>query len=163
MRKRLTVVVALVVGSLLVGGIAVAAPATEANVDPATEAEIGGRGHLWAVGTGSAVLRGKGTVAMAIDGDVVITDHAGDLRVFIASGPAGTDEEALAPDSVVELDDFRGRLRIVGSGFTLEALGTMVFHAHGKGHASLEGRGVYRARAGCGTWGDGVAASFGGE
>jgi hypothetical protein len=160
MPTRSTIIAMLVVGSLLTGGIATASTGDGTTTEgPVTEDTIVGAGHLWAVGTGTAVLDGRGTVVMAVSGDVVVTDHAGDVRVFIVADPGDGPEKALPADGQIVLEDFRGRIRVVGSDFTMKAAGSMAFHAHGKGHVSLDGHGIYRNRAGWGTWGGDAATA----
>jgi hypothetical protein len=62
--------------------VAVAAQAQETESD-----SVEGRGSIWAKGSGVAVLDGKGRVHMAIDGDVVSYDLAGDAVVKIGAVP----------------------------------------------------------------------------
>jgi len=141
MRKRLIVVLAVVMAVLVVPvGLALAG-----------EADVGGTGWLRARGTGVAVIDGGGHIAMAVDGDVTIVDHAGDAHVVISSRP-GTGEEPLASDSEYELENFRGVIRITGSNVTVKAHGRMKFRAVGTGSAFLRGHGWYETRGLHGEW-----------
>ena len=132
--------------------VAVAANAEE------TEARAEGYGWVWAKGTGTAILDGKGVVHMAIDGDVVIFDYAGDAKVRVGAVPeeepdgAGAQLQDVDPTTTYTFDNFRGRLHIVGSDFRIEAEGSMKFRAHGKGSVEVDGRGWWKTRHNRGTW-----------
>ena len=65
--------------------VAVAANAEDAQSRVEGRAE--GYGWVWAKGTGVAILDGRGIVHMAIDGDVVIYDFAGDAKVKVGAVP----------------------------------------------------------------------------
>ena len=105
---------------------------------------------------------------MAIDGDVVIYDRAGDASVKVAAvsereaEPAGVPLQELSPTTTYTFDNFRGRLQVVGSDFRIEAEGAMRFRAHGEGMVKLNGRGWWKTRHRLGVWSD-VALSFGGS
>ncbi len=151
MRKRMTIVLAVVMAAMT---ITVAAPAQE--TDSATpEALLQGAGHLFAVGHGVAVLDGAGYVRMVLNGDAVIVDHAGDARIKINDRPdlplAETDEAEDGGTKIV-LRNFEGRIRVAGSDWTIEVSGTTVFFARGRGAAFLQGTGIYHTRAGWGFW-----------
>ena len=158
MRNRL---LALLAAATMVLSIALAAEAAE------TEATVDGKGFIRARGTGTAILDGHGRVQMAIDGDVVIDDLAGDARVKIAAVPAEESDAAgaqfaeVSPTRTYTFDNFRGRLQVVGSDFRIEAEGTMRFRGHGEGTVELDGRGVWKTRHRRGTW-NGVELRFGG-
>lgn len=143
MRKRTVLFIAALAAVVLV---------IPAGLALAGEVDIHGTGHLWAKGTGTAVLEGHGRVALAVEGDVRIVDHAGDAEVVIVSRP-GDDAEPLADSTEYVLEDFRGVVKVSGSDFTLEATGRMRFHASGTGTAFLQGHGRYRTGSGItGIW-----------
>lgn len=151
MRKRLSIILAVVMAAMT---ITVAVPAQEVE-ETTPEALLQGAGHLFAVGHGAAVLDGAGFVRMVLNGDAVIVDHAGDARIKINERP----ELPLAQADGVEdggtrivLRNFEGTIRVAGSDWTVEADGTMVFFARGRGTAFLKGTGIYHNRAGWGFW-----------
>jgi hypothetical protein len=132
--------------------VAVAANAEE--VDGRAE----GYGWVWAKGNGTAILDGRGVVHMAIDGDVVIFDYAGDAKVKVGAVPeeepdgAGARLQDVDPTTTYTFDNFRGRLHIVGSDFRIEAEGSMKFRGHGKGSVEVDGRGWWKTLHHRGTW-----------
>ncbi len=136
--------------------VAVAANAQETEAVGAGSAE--GRGWVWARGTGTAILDGKGKMQMAIDGDVVIYDYAGDAVVKMGAVPeeepdgARSQLQDVDPTTTYTFDNFRGRLQVIGSDFRIEAEGTMRFRAVGQGVVEVEGDGVWRTRHRRGTW-----------
>ena len=138
--------------------VAVAANAEE------SEARAEGYGWVWAKGSGTAILDGRGIVHMAIDGDVVIFDYAGDAKVQVGAVPeeepdgAGAQLQDLDPTTTYTFDNFRGRLRIVGSDFRIEAEGAMKFRGHGKGVVEVDGRGWWKTLHRRGTWNGAVLA-----
>lgn len=139
--------------------------AAQAETEDSGYAE--GRGWIWAKGSGVAILDGQGKVQMAIDGDVVIYDLAGDAVVRIGATPedepdgAGAELRDLSPTTTYTLDNFRGRLQVVGSDFRIEAEGEMRFRGHGRGVVEVEGVGWWRTLHQRGTW-NGAALHFGG-
>lgn len=142
----------------LVGLVAVLmSVAVAANADE-TDARAEGYGWVWAKGTGVAILDGKGVVQMAVDGDVVIFDYAGDAKVRVGAVPedepdgAGARLQDVDPTTTYTFDNFRGRLRIVGSDFRIEAEGAMKFRGHGKGVVEVDGTGWWKTLHRRGTW-----------
>lgn len=142
----------------LVGLVAVLmSVAVAANADE-TDARAEGYGWVWAKGTGVAILDGKGVVQMAIDGDVVIFDYAGDAKVKVGAVPedepdgAGARLQDVDPTTTYTFDNFRGRLHIVGSDFRIEAEGAMKFRGHGKGVVEVDGTGWWKTLHRRGTW-----------
>lgn len=161
MRKRLMIIFAVMTVFMAVAAVAVA---QETNAVGSGSAQ--GRGWVWAKGTGTAILDGRGKVGMAIDGDVVIYDFAGDAVVKVRAVPDGSDgagarAQELSPTSTYTLDNFRGRLSVRGSDFRIEAEGMMKFRARGQGVVQVEGDGWWRTRNARGVW-DGTRIAFGG-
>lgn len=146
--------------------VAVAATAEEVEAEGVGSAE--GYGWVWAKGSGVAILDGRGIVHMAIDGDVVIYDYAGDGKVRVGAVPeeepdgAGARLQDLDPTTTYTFDNFRGRLHIVGSDFRIEAEGDMKFRGHGKGVVEVDGTGWWKTLHRRGTW-NGAALHVGGE
>jgi len=134
--------------------VAVAANAEEVDGEGYAE----GRGWVWAKGVGTAILDGQGRVHMAIDGDVVIYDHAGDAVVKMGAVPeeepdgAGAELQDADPTTTYTFDNFRGRLYVSGSDFRIEAEGAMKFRGHGQGVVEVEGEGRWRTLHRGGTW-----------
>lgn len=121
-------------------------PATASAQAEHDDPTVEGRGWLWAKGTGDVEIEMGGRIQAQLNGgDVKITDHAGDLRLFVDNRE---DELARAQSLEIELDDFVGGLEVRGSHFTIEMEGEMRFRAHGKGQAWLDGQGVYKTRRG---------------
>ncbi len=158
MRKRLLVLLATLTVFMTV---AVAAQAQE------DDASIEGKGYIWAKGSGVAILDGRGRVQMAIDADVVIYDYAGDAVVKIGAVPEEEPDGAAArlqevsPTTTYTVDNFRGRMQVVGSDFRIEAEGDMKFRGRGEGTVELDGRGWWKTRRNRGTW-EGAVLRFGG-
>lgn len=158
MRKRLLVMLATL--SVLMT-VAVAAQAQEGD------ASIEGKGYIWAKGSGVAILDGRGRVQMAIDGDVVIYDYAGDAVVKIGAVPEEEPDGAAArlqevsPTTTYTFDNFRGRMQVVGSDFRIEAEGDMKVRGRGEGTVELDGRGWWKTLRNRGTW-NGAVLHFGG-
>ncbi|MDJ0923612.1 MAG: hypothetical protein QNJ77_03540 [Acidimicrobiia bacterium] len=157
MRNRVLVVLAAVAVLMTV---AVAAQAQE------TDASVEGKGYIWAKGSGMAILDGRGRVHMAIDGDVVIYDYAGDAVVKIGAVPEeepdgeGARLQEVSPTTTYTFDNFRGRMQVVGSDFRIEAEGDMKFRGHGEGVVELDGRGWWKTLRKRGTW-SGTVLQFG--
>ncbi|MDJ0496266.1 MAG: hypothetical protein QNJ89_00450 [Acidimicrobiia bacterium] len=157
MRKRLLVLLATLTVLMTV---AVAAQAQE------DDASIEGKGYIWAKGSGVAILDGRGRVQMAIDGDVVIYDYAGDAVVKIGAVPEEEPDGAAArlqevsPTTTYTFDNFRGRMQVVGSDFRIEAEGDMKFRGRGEGTVELDGRGWWKTLRNRGTW-EGTVLRFG--
>jgi hypothetical protein len=126
---------------------------------------VDGRGYIWAKGTGTAILDGHGRVQMAIDGDVVIYDLAGDAKVKIGAVPEqepdgrAAELQEVSPTTTYTFDNFRGRMQVVGSDFRIEAEGEMKFRGHGEGVVELDGRGWWKTLCRRGTW-SGAVLSF---
>jgi len=147
MRKRMTVLVAVVMSVLTIGSTAYALD-TESDV---TEVTIDGTGKLSAHGRGHVAIHGGGWVKLKMNGDITIVDNAGDATIKIR--PRGQSAE-FVDDTTVVLEDFKGVIVVRGSDFTIEAHGQFrrIF-ANGEGVAFLQGRGWYRATGGYfGTW-----------
>ena len=111
MRKRVLVVLAVVATLMSAAAVASAQDTTAA---------VEGKGYIWAKGSGVAILDGAGRVQMAIDGDVVIYDYAGDAVVKIGAVPeqepdgAGARLQEVDPTTTYTFDNFRGRLAVRG-------------------------------------------------
>ena len=148
--------------------VAVAANAEE-GTDAAGEGYVEGYGWVWAKGVGTAILDGEGRVQMAIDGDVVIVDHAGDAVVKIGAVPeeepdgAASQLQEVSPTTTYTFDNFRGRMQVTGSDFRIEAEGEMKFRGHGTGFVEVDGRGWWKTRHAHGTWNGAVLRLGGGE
>jgi len=144
--------------------VAVVAQAEESD----RAGSVDGRGYIWAKGTGTAIFDGHGKVQMAIDGDVVIYDLAGNAVVKIGAIPeqerdgAAAQLQDVSPTTTYTFDDFRGRMQVVGSDFRIEAEGEMEFRGHGEGLVQVEGGGWWKTLHRRGTWG-GAVLSFGGS
>lgn len=143
MKKLLISALALTVGIALAPAGLASAQADEATGDPTVE----GRGWLGAKGSGSVEIDMGGRLRMHINGDVILTDHAGDMRFQAHGGEERSAETAEAGLDVI-LNDFRGALRVQGSDFSILVDGEVKLLAHGRGQAWLEGTGVYKTRHG---------------
>ena len=159
MRRRFLVVVA---------ALAVLIPTAVGAQAAETDRSLEGKGFIWARGSGTAILDGHGRVQMAIDGDVVIYDLAGDAVVKIGAVPEEEPDggraqlQDVSPTTSYTFDNFRGRMQVVGSDFRIEAEGTMRFRGHGEGVVELDGRGWWKTRHRRGTW-NGVVLNLGGS
>jgi hypothetical protein len=146
--------------------VAVAVSAEEPEAEAVGSAR--GNGWVWAKGAGIAILDGRGIVHMAIDGDVVVYDYAGDAVVKAGAIPeeepdgAGAQMQGVSPTSTYTFDNFRGRLHIAGSDFRIEAEGEMKFRGHGKGVVEVDGRGWWKTLHRRGTW-NGATLHLGSE
>ena len=160
MSKRLMVMLAVVL-TVVVGGAVAWGQETDRPID--TETELAGKGFLNASGSGTASLEMRGVLRMAIEGDVVIVDVGGDVRVHIASSRQARDRtEALTGQPTYELTDFQGAIGVAGSHFTVEVDGFVAFKARGGGKAELAGEGVWETRNNWGFWSeDGVTLGIG--
>lgn len=162
MRKRIFALAAVFTVFM---AVTVAVQAEELQAEGSDSAE--GYGWVWAKGSGTAILDGRGKVQMAIDGDVVIVDLAGDAVVKIGAVPeeepdgAGARLQDLSPTTTYTLDNFRGRLQVVGSDFRIEAEGDMRFRGHGAGIVEVDGVGWWKTLHKRGTW-NGAVLHFGG-
>lgn len=160
MRKRMLAV--LTVAAVFMS-VAVVAQAEETD----RTGSVDGRGYVWAKGTGTAILDSHGKVQMAIDGDVVIYDLAGDAKVKVGAVPAEEPDgraaglQDVSPTTTYTFDNFRGRMQVVGSDFRIEAEGEMRFRGHGESVVELDGRGWWKTLRRRGTW-SGVSLRFGG-
>jgi hypothetical protein len=148
MRKSLLMLImATMLGLFALPGVA------SAQLEDPTAA---GRGALFAKGEGSVDIDMGGRLRMRLVGDVIITDHAGDLRVDIDGG-AGLEPQRAQGGTDIILDDFRGLVKVRGSDFTIHADGKVRrLVARGHGAAWLDGQGVYRTRQGDWTLWDGM-------
>jgi hypothetical protein len=152
---------------LAVFGVSMAVTvAAQAQETDTADHSVDGRGWIWAKGTGVAILDGRGTVHMAIDGDVVIYDNAGDAVVKIGAVPeeepdgAGAALREVDPTTIYTFDNFRGRMYVRGSDFRIEAEGDMKFRGHGQGVVEVDGRGWWKTLHRRGTW-NGAALHIG--
>ncbi|NNE73532.1 MAG: hypothetical protein HKN26_07710 [Acidimicrobiales bacterium] len=142
-----TALVALLAVLLLVPATASAQEVAEESGDSNRLQTISGRGYLAAVGTGTMEVSMGGRLGMRIDGDIVITDHAGDLRVRVRNHNAESDRaEELTRTTTITLEGFRGQIGLKGSDFTIVAEGSGAFRARGAGTAYLDGEGKFRTR-----------------
>ena len=151
MSKRLTVLLGVVVAVVLGGAVAFA----QTSPGGAEYTTLSGTGFLKASGSGTVSIEMAGLLRMAVDGDVVIVDRAGDARVHIAAPGAGNENaEQLAAEPTYELTGFQGVVRVAGSDFTVETDGFTTLHARGEGTATLTGEGVWKTRHRWGFWSD---------
>jgi len=147
--RKLTI---LLLAVALIGAV-LAVPALAEETGGNGDALVSGRGWLWAKGAGEVRFDMGGRVQLLIDGDVTISDFAGDMKVKIISedtfrenGIAVADEEYVGSD--LTLEDFRGYVAVEGTHFLLEAQGKARLRAHGGGVAYLAGRGWYKTDSG---------------
>ncbi|KAG1649134.1 Carbon monoxide dehydrogenase large chain [Nymphon striatum] len=141
----LALAMAVLVGVMALPGVAQAQEAGDVTVE--------GRGWLAARGTGDVDIDMGGRIRLHVEGDVVITDHAGDMRVRFRSAPNAAEEERTGN---VVLTDHRGAVGVVGTDFSISVNGKVVLKAHGRGQANLVGEGTYRTRNGDRTVWDGM-------
>ena len=106
---------------------------------------VDGRGRLYAKGSGEVEISMGGHIRLRVDGDVSIVDNAGDMRVRLR-GASDSDEQERSTN--VDLTDFRGFIRVLGTDFSVTVEGQVVLHAQGHGEAYLVGDGAYKARRG---------------
>lgn len=139
------------IGAVLVPA-GIAAAQTDEPVEPAPaspdDPTVAGRGWLAAMGTGDVEIDMGGHVRAWAEGDVTLTDHAGDMRFVVRGAEERAADDAAADGLEVVLEDFRGALRVRGSGFTVEIDGQTFLVAHGRGRAWLDGEGLYIASGG---------------
>jgi len=138
--KKLFVAVLMVT----LGGLFALPAVASAQVDDPT---VEGRGWLYAKGTGSVEIDMGGVIRMAIDGDLIVTDHAGDMQVDIDGGAQRFAEPEGGGTDVI-LNDFSGTVRVKGSNFSVSFDGDIKLQAHGHGQAWLDGQGIYKTRRG---------------
>ena len=150
MTKRLSVILTVVVAVVVGGAVAFAQTSSAGQADT----KLSGAGGLKASGSGTVSIEMAGLLRMAVDGDVVIVDRAGDARVHIgATGGGGADSaEQLAARPTYELTGFQGVIRVAGSDFTVEVDGFAALRAGGEGTATLTGEGVWKTRYRWGFW-----------
>ena len=149
MRRRRALIGLLLAFTLVPTTTALALDDTPDADAETTDVTVEGRGKLVARGVGEIVLAGGGWARVAMRGDAVITDHAGDAEIVITRDGVSANDSA----TTVVLDDFRGVIWISGSDFTIEAEGRFRrIAAKGEGTAFLQGRGWYRATGGSGVW-----------
>lgn len=145
MRLRKLTILLLVVA--LVGAV-LAVPALAAEENGSGDALVSGRGWLWAKGVGEVRFDMGGRIQMLVDGDVTISDFAGDMKVKIISEDTYRRSGIEAADEYVgsdlTLEDFRGYIAVEGTHFLLQAQGKAKMRAHGGGVAYLAGRGWYK-------------------
>src|SRR3989304_956477 len=127
---------------LLVLSLAVVAMLAVPFAASAAEVDLGGRGALFARGSGVAVLDGRlcfdGTAREAV---LIVTDRGGDARVNVY----GYGKKIELNENTVEYAGFAGRARICGKDVTIRLAGaSMRFVAAGTGTAALRGHGTYR-------------------
>ena len=165
MKKLLISALALSVGVVLApAGFAAAQsdepaePDTEAVSDPTVE----GRGWLAAMGSGDVEIDMGGHLRMWVEGDVILTDRAGDMKFVVRGGEEREAQDAEAGLDVI-LNDFRGVLRVRGSDFSIDVAGEVFLLAHGRGEATLQGNGLYKTRYGNIRPWDGVVTIGGAE
>jgi len=148
MQKRLTAVLALVLGLMTVSS---AAHALDEGADQ-TSVEIDGAGALAAHGHGHVEIDGSGWARLTMHGDITIT--IGD-DTTIKTRTLGADAaDTVDGPATVTLEGFVGVIVVRGADFHISATGDFrrVF-AKGEGVAFLQGRGWYRATGGYfGTW-----------
>ncbi|MFQ5554593.1 MAG: hypothetical protein ACE5GC_04385 [Acidimicrobiia bacterium] len=152
MRTRFASSLAALLAALALPGTAAAAETDGSGSDTAT-----GAGTVWAKGAGIATIDGGGKAKIAIDGDVLIVDRAGDADVRTRSRSRDKDArgdhlDQLAATTRYELSGFRGVVVVTGSDFIVELDGRMAFRAGGKGTVYVNGRGAWRTRHAGGTW-----------
>ncbi|NIA23945.1 MAG: hypothetical protein GWP04_00080 [Gammaproteobacteria bacterium] len=149
MRLRKLTILLLVVA--LVGAV-LAVPAFAEEADGSGEAFVSGRGRLWARGAGEVRFDMGGQAHFFIDGDVMISDIAGDMKVKIISEDTYRNGGMAAAAEFVgrelTLEDFRGYLAVEGTHFLLQAEGKAKLRARGVGVAHLAGRGWYKTGSG---------------
>lgn len=129
-----------------------ALPATALAQD-GDEVTVEGRGRLHAKGSGDVDIDMGGHIRIRVDGNVTITDNAGDMRVRLRGESDASEEERTTN---VSLSDFRGFINVRGTDFSVVIDGQVVLHAHGRGQALLTGDGVYKTRNGETTPWDGL-------
>lgn len=146
MRKRLVTLSVIVIATLTISTIALAGTGT----DEESDVVISGTGALVAAGIGNVELHGAGWVRLAMNGDLTITDLAGDAEIVI--DPAR--DSAAADSTTIVLEGFEGVVTIKGSRFALSASGKFRrITAKGTGWVFLQGHGWYRASGGhFGRW-----------
>jgi hypothetical protein len=154
MKKLLISALAVTVG-LALAPAGLAAAETD---DPTVES----RGWLAAKGTGSVEIDMGGRLGLRVDGDVILTDHAGDMRFSVNGGEERSAEAAESGLDVV-LNDFAGAVRVRGSDFSILVGGEFMLMAHGRGQAWLEGTSLYKTRYGDVHVCDGMAEIAGTE
>lgn len=133
------------VAVLMAGLFALPGVANAQEIEADSEATVEGRGWLYASGTGDVDIDMGGKIRLRVDGDVTVTDHAGDMRILTRGGSDLTEQERSAN---VVLTDWRGVIKVRGSDFTVTVDGQVVLNAHGRGQANLDGEGVYKTRNG---------------
>lgn len=120
-----------------------ALPATALAQDG--DVTVEGRGRLHAKGSGDVDIDMGGHIRLRIDGNVTITDNAGDMRIRLRGASDSTEEERTTN---VSLTDFHGFINVRGTDFSVAVDGEVVLHAQGRGEAYLVGDGVYKTRKG---------------
>ena len=134
--KKLAVIVGLVVAAMAVTSVAAAS-----HTD---------YGRLWSEGTGTSTLEvGEARIQMYVDGDVTITGPAQlDVHIDGAEQPA----EPEATDTVIELTDFSGEIRVRGAGYTVVVEGEITMRGEGWGSAQFIGEGRWKTLHRHGLW-----------
>ena len=154
MKKLLISALAVTVGIVL-------APAGFASAQD-DEPTVEGTGWLAAKGSGSADIDMGGRLRVRVDGDVILTDHAGDMKVDLRGGSDRT-AEATEDGADVILNDYVGRIRVQGTDFSIQIDGEVKLVARGRGQAWLEGQGIYKTRRGDPMVWDGMVELGGAE
>ncbi len=163
MRKRLSIIGVVALALMMIAGSATTAAATEEVAD---RREISVRTHqVWAKGTGHIALDASGSTRLALRGDAVIVDNAGDARVHIrprTTRPDTTDREQLSRAATYTLEGFDGVVWVAGSSFTVEARGKVRrMKTNGQGTLQLAGDGRWFTRHLHGRWG--ITINYGAE
>lgn len=151
LKKQRTTKVLLGVITLIIA--AVFALPSIASAQESADPTIEGKGWLYARGTGVVDIDMGGQIRVRLNGDVSITDHAGDMRYQVRG--QSSDDEAFRSGDVV-LTDHDGFVRVRGSDFSISIDGEVVLAARGEGQAYLDGDGTYRTRNGDRTVWDGM-------
>ena len=144
MRKRTATALVLALAFVL----ALPAAAMAQSEASSSDATVAGRGWLKARGTGTAEVEMAGFMRLRLGGDVVIVDHAGDLKVTVRGQGIDARRQQTDADGRIVLSNFDGVIKLKGSHFEVAAEGQMVIKAKGMGKATLTGEGVFRTRRG---------------
>ena len=142
MRKLLMIGVVAAVTAVALGGFVAIDSAS------AAEADISGRGVLYARGSGIADLRGDGVVDIRAHGvGAVVVCGAERIEA------RGAGERTNTPDGCVRFVGWKGAIHVVGEDMTVHMEGRRIeFRAVGQGLAHLKGHGVYKVGSHGGRW-----------
>lgn len=145
--KRWLTLLALIAGSTLTAGIAVAQEA-ESPPDTVTIERHTSYGALWASGSGSATLDvRRAWVGMRVEGDVSIE---GNVHRLLIDGTESS--EAVGDGTKVHLTGFAGTIVVVGAHYTVDIQGDVSLHGIGSGKATFRGEGWWRTLHKRGLW-----------